>query len=318
MEYRFELALCAHLERATNWIVARQLGASVVEPGRRVMDVVGVVPGPAFDDRAQITSETIPPAVVESDLGPGRARDPADAVDAHPDRRAELIDRGVERGVLAVERRDGRRLVRQTARYPDRWVGEVVGIENKPDLGTPGALESQLRLDSRLAVFDRCVVATASHVTGAHRNRIPEEIGIWRFDPETGERTVIREPRQLSVEEPGIEIREQRRDRTDVAIVGAEAKARQRTRIAERAYGKGWRPALPACGQCEPTDDGRPRCAYFDRVIQPARECGQACPGHEPADPPPADLDALRAERTPWRRDPAGGVRRQTGLDRFG
>ena len=318
MEYRFELAMCAHLERTTDWVIGRQLGGSVADPGRRVMDVVGVVPGPAFDDRARITSETIPPVVIESELGVGRARDPAKVFDTHPDRRQRLIETARERGILTVERRDGRQMVRQTARYPDDWFRTLIGIENKPDLGRPGDLATQLRLDSRLGLFDRCVVATESHVTGAHRNRIPESVGIWRFDPDTGERTVLREPTRLSVESPGVEIRAEHGDRTDVTVVSPGAKRRRRRRIAERAYGKGWRPEPPACANCAPDDDGRPYCAHFDRVIHPGRDCGPACAGHDPAEPPAIDRERLRADRTPWRSDPDGIDSRQTGLDRFG
>lgn len=318
MEYRFEVALCAHLERTTDWVIARQLGASVAEPGSRVMDVVGVQPGPAFDDRARITSETIPPAAIEASVGVGRARDPREAFDVHPEARTELVERAVERGFYTVERRDGRRCVRQTTRYPENWFGDLVGIENKPDLGRPGDLDRQLLLDSRLGLFDRVILATASHVTGAHENRVPDPIGIWRFDPDTGERTVVRKPTRLSVHEPGIEPRESHPDRTDVAVVPPSAKHRQRVRIAERAYGKGWRPKLPACDNCRATDDGRPFCSYFNRVIDPARECGADCPGHDPADPPDTEADRLRDRLTPWRRDPSGVVSRQTGLDRFG
>ena len=318
MEYAFELALCAELEAATDWIVARQLGGTVAEPGRRVVDVVGVEPGPSFDERARITSETIPPTAVEADVGAGRAREPSEVFDTHPETRAEAIERAVDCGFFTVERRGGRERVRQTTRYPDDWFGELVAIENKPDLGTPGALERQLRVDTRLALFDRAVLATASHVTGAHRNRIPDAVGIWRFDPDTGERTVVREATRLPVGEPGVEIRAEHAERTDVAVVDPAAKRRQRRRVAERAYGKGWRPEPPACDRCEPTPDGRPHCGHFDRVVEPNRECGADCPGFVAADPPELNRDAIRARRTPWRRDPDGTATRQSGLDRFG
>jgi hypothetical protein len=65
------------------------------------------------------------------------------------------------------------------------------------------------------------------------------------------------------------------------------------------------------------TDDGRPRCGWFDRVVDPGRECGPDCPGHDSGPRPAVDADDLRAARTPWRRDPPGVVRRQSGLDRF-
>jgi hypothetical protein len=162
-------------------------------------------------------------------------------------------------------------------------------------------------------------VATASHVTRAHLNRIPESVGVWRFDPDSGEREVVRDPDPLPVDEAGIEVVAERPGRTDVALVDAAAKRRIRRRVAERAYGKGWRPSsYPACTHCEPTDDGRPHCAEFDRVVHPADDCGASCPARDPADPPAVDVDALRDDRTPWVHDPEGTTRRQAGLDRFG
>jgi len=86
------------------------------------------------------------------------------------------------------------------------------------------------------------VLATASYVTRAHLNRIPEAVGVWRFDPDTGEREVVRESTPFEPDAPGVEIREERALQTDVALVDPAAKARKRRRIAERAYGKGWRP----------------------------------------------------------------------------
>ena len=80
-EFGFELALCAHLERGDR-IVARQLGAHV--HGRRIADTVLVDPGPDFEARASITSETIPDPLIAADAGPGRARDWTDALAVHP------------------------------------------------------------------------------------------------------------------------------------------------------------------------------------------------------------------------------------------
>jgi len=327
-EYAFELALCAHLERSHEWVLGRQLGASVADPGARVVDVCAVVPGPEFDRRTAITDGTIPPRAVESDVGPGRAVDPVDAFDCAPARARSLADRAVEAGFFEAEHRGSRRLVRATARYPD-WIDRLVGIENKPDLGRPGDLQRQLRRDVSLGLFDRVVLATESYVTGAHLNRIPEEVGVWRF--EAGSRsgegtasadatlTVVREPTPLDPGAPGVEPVTDRPLRTDVTVVSPSAKARKRRAVAERAYGKGWRPReYPGCASMCPTDDGRPRCAAFDRVVDPASDCGESCPAFDPADPPTVDRAALRAERTPWVADPDGVVRRQAGLDRFG
>jgi hypothetical protein len=316
-EFAFELSLCAHLERAREAVVSRQLGAHVHD--RRVIDTVLVAPGPGFETRAAITPETIPGPAIESDVGPGRARFVGDAFDCRPERAQAVVEQAVEIGFFDRERRDGRTYVRQAARYPDDWVGKLVGIENKPDLGRPGALETQLLTDVHLALLDEVVLATASHVTGAHLNRIPEAVGVWEFDPATGERTVVREPSPLPTEGWGVEIRERQPGRTAIETVTPAEKARARRRLAERAYGKGWRTYdLPACARVDPDDDGLPRCPWKGRVVRPATDCGPACGGHEPADPPEAPTDELRAGRTPWEPDPEGQSRRQVGLDRYG
>jgi hypothetical protein len=314
-EYAFELALCAHLERTREWVLGRQLGASVADPGARVVDVCAVVPGPEFDRRAAITSETIPPRAVESDVGPGRAVDPVAAVDCAPARARSLADRAVEVGYFEAERRGSRRHVRATTRYPD-WIGGLVGIENKPDLGRPGDLKRQLRRDVSLGLFDRSILATESYVTGAHLNRIPDDVGVWRFTDDG--LTVVRDPTPLDPTAPGIEPLTDHPLRTDVAVVDPEAKARKRRAIAERAYGKGWRPReYPGCASMCPTDDGRPYCTAFDRVVDPGSDCGASCPAFEAADPPAVDRETLRDARTPWVADPEGVTRRQAGLDRF-
>ena len=313
-EYAFELALCAHLERTREWVLGRQIGASVADPGSRVVDVCAVVPGREFDRRAAITSETIPPRAVESDVGPGRAVDPASAFDCAPDHARRVADRAVEVGFFEAERRGSRRHVRATARYPD-WFGRLIGIENKPDLGRPGDLRRQLRRDASLGLFDVSILATESYVTGAHLNRIPDAVGVWRFVD--GDLTVVREPTPLDPAAPGVEPLADHPLRTDVAVVSAAEKARKRRAVAERVYGKGWRPDYPGCDAMCPTDDGRPYCAAFDRIVDPASECGDACSRYAPADPPGVDPAALRDDRTPWVADPEGLTRRQAGLDRF-
>ena len=315
-EYGFELALSARLERERAAIVSRQLGGGVA--GRRVLDTVVVEPGPAFADRAAITGETIPPAAIEGSVGTGEARFWKRAVDCHPERVREVVDRAVEVGFFERERRSGREYVRQTARYPDDWFGPILAVENKPDLDRPGALETQLLTDVHLALVDRVVLATASHVTGAHLNRVPDPVGVWQFDPETGEREVVRQPTPLPTEAAGVEIIERTPARTDVHIATAAEKARRRRRLAERAYGKGWRTYdLPACARVAPDDDGLPYCPWKNRVVRPATDCGADCAGHDPADPPADETPRLREVRTPWVADPDGRSRTQVGLDRF-
>ncbi|WP_255150967.1 DUF5787 family protein [Halorarius halobius] len=309
-EFDFELAVCAHLEREGR-LVARQLAGGV--HGSRVMDVVVVEPGPSFDERTRLTPETIPPALLESDIGPGRARRPATLV-GDSDRARALVERGVEVGYLQRERRDGQKRVRATARYPDDWFGGLVGIENKPELGRPGDLRLQLRKDVSLALFDRVVLATLSHVTGAHLNRIPDEVGVWRVDPPEGYE-VLREPTPLATDEPGIEVVDTHPERADVRPVTAGEKRRYRRRVAERAYGKGWRVPFPDCPAVEDRPvagvPGLPYCTRQERYVRPADACD--CEGSGPE----VDTRTLRAAHSPWVRDPEGTARRQAALDRF-
>ena len=337
-EFAFELALCAHLE-APDRIVGRQLGAAV--HGRRVADVVCVEPGAEFDRRAAITPETIPPLAVESAVGPGTARPVADAFDCHPERARAVAERAVELGFFERERSGSSAAVRQTVRYPD-WFDSLVGIENKPDLDRPSDLRDQLRVDVSLGLFDEVVLATETYVTGAHLNRLPDEVGVWRFDPETGEREVVREADTLDTDGPGIELLDREPGRANVRPVTVAEKRRQRHRIAERAYGKGWRTYdLPNCGRCVPeaaelperSEAGLPWCDWADELVRPVTDCGPDCPGYEradaeaEADADQAEADAderendetatVRARRSAWEPDPAGVARRQAGLDRF-
>ncbi|WP_290811133.1 DUF5787 family protein [Halovivax sp.] len=253
-EFAFELELCAALEERRDAIVARQLGASVADPGGRILDVALVEPGPAFGQRTSMTAAAVPDAAIEADVGPGRWTYWKDAFDCHPERARSAADRAVEIEFFERERRRGREYVRQVARYPD-WIGRIVGIENKPDLRSPGDLVDQLRTDVSLALVDEAVLATESYVTGAHLNRIPEEVGVWRIQRGGGELPeieIVREPTPLAVDEPGIEPLAARPGRTDIGVVSAAEKARARRRLAERAYGKGWRTyEVPACGACE-------------------------------------------------------------------
>lgn len=314
-EFAFELALCAFLEDHEESVISRQLGTAV--HGRRVMDIVCVDPGPEFDERRAITAETIPPRAIESPVGVGTARHWPDVYDGHPERGEEICEHAVDCGFFERERHGSRSYVRQSVRYPD-WYGTLRGIENKPDLDRPGALETQLLTDVKLGLLDEVVLATTSYVTGAHRNRIPDPVGIWRFDPETEDREVLREPQQLPVSRPGVEIIDRAGARAEVEIVTPDELERQRRRVAERAYGKGWRTyELPACGQISPDERGLPHCPWNGRLVDPATDCGPACPGHEPAETPDVDLDELRDDRSVWQADPEGRQRTQSGLDRF-
>ncbi|MGA9399833.1 DUF5787 family protein [Haladaptatus sp.] len=316
-EFPFELKLCTHLEATTERIIARQIGAGVHAPSNRVIDVLCVEPGPEFAARTELTSERIPAAAIESDVGVGEACYWRDAFDTSSEYAREVVERAVEIGFYERERRGGREYVRQVARYPD-WFGRLIGIENKPDLAAPGDLETQLRKDVSLALVDEVILATESYVTRAHLNRIPETVGVWRFDAEAARVEVVREPTPLDSEGAGTELIDTHVGRTDVRVASAASKEKRRRRMAERAYGKGWRSYdLPGCAAVESHSGGVPYCGWKDRVVNPAN-CGSDCPGHDPADPPTVDWEAERDDRTPWVADPTGRTRRQSGLDRFG
>jgi hypothetical protein len=312
--------LCDVLETPDR-VVSRQLGAHV--HGRRIADTVLLEPGPDFDDRASITDETIPDRAIAADVGVGRARDVREVFDGmRPERAQSLVDHCVEIGFFERERRGGRSYVRQTARYPDSWFDRLVGIENKPALDRPGDLYSQLRRDVALGLFDEVVLATNTYVTGAHLNRIPGAVGVWRFDPDSGEREVVRESAPLDTDAGSAEIVGEHPGRTDIELVSGAEKRRARRRLAERAYGKRWRPAaLPGCGNCAPDADGRtatlPYCRWHERVVEPTAECGPDCTGYEEAEPPTVDVERERDSHSAWVREPDGRARRQAGLDRF-
>jgi hypothetical protein len=329
-EYDFELRLSAQLERdglpglpqiAADGLLARQLGTSVVGSGARIMDLVYVAPGPDFARRVDLSPDTIPPLAIESDIEVGSPRSVAKSIDAPPEIASQVAERAAEVGFFEVSRQGGQTVARQAARYPD-WVSALVGIENKPDLGTPGDLAAQLRRDVSLQVLDAVILATASHVTRAHRHRLPDPVGIWRVHPDESTIEVVREPGVLDSDRPGFEIRREQPGQFDVEYVSTAAKTRQRRRIAERAYGKGWRTfEPPGCGNFESWTvagtDGLPGCSWAERLVEPAAECGSDCPGFESAPKPDLESEAERARRTPWEPDPPGTARYQAFLDRF-
>lgn len=315
-EYAFELALCAELETSSDGIIARQLGTGVHAPGNRVMDIVLVEPGPAFAHRIGITPEAIPEPAIAAAVGPGRARHwkrAFDTLDMHPEAVRRIIDRAIDVGFFEGERRNGRQYIRQTTRYPD-WFSGLTGIENKPDLGSPGDLEIQLRTDVSLGVLDRVVLATTSYVTGAHLNRIPDSVGVWRYQP-GGDIEIIRPAQGVATDDYGIEILDTHTGRTDIAIITPAQKERCRRRVAERAYAKGWQPArYPPCARLDPTWGGVPQCTFYEKIVH-HRKCGPDCPGFTAGEP--ADRRSLREANSPWCGSVVGTARRQAGLDAF-
>ncbi|MFB6312260.1 MAG: DUF5787 family protein, partial [Salinirussus sp.] len=190
--------------------------------------------------------------------------------------------------------------------------------ECKPDLDNPGALDTQLLTDVRLGLLDRVVLVTATHVTGAHLNRLPDAVGVWTFDHAAGDLSVLREAEPLPVDEPGIEIMERSAGQTAIRVAAADEITRQRRRLAERAYGSGWRPSdIPGCARADPDPDGIVHCSWKDRIVRPGAECGSGCEGFQSAAPEPVDRTSRRAACSAWEPDPPGWRRTQTTLDRF-
>lgn len=317
-EFAFELALCSHLETATEWVISRQLGAAVVHPGRRIIDICGVIPGSSFDTRSMITDERIPERAIAGPAGVGTSVRRSDAIDGSPQTTEAAIEQALAADFFTIEHQNGQEHIRQTTRYPTGWFDQIIGIENKPDLKRPGELTRQLQVDISLGLFDAVILATKTHVTRAHLNRIPDAVGVWQFDPDTADRTIIKQSTELATGTPGIELGSDQSDHTEIHPVSSEEKARARRRVAERAYGKGWRNyPLPSCAHAETQPDGRPYCAEFNCVINPAQSCDTECPAYTHAEPPRCNSDELRDERSPWHSDPPGVRHRQSGLDRF-
>ncbi|GGL49413.1 DUF5787 family protein [Halocalculus aciditolerans] len=330
-EFAFELRLCGWLEDREEGVVARQLGTSVEGRGNRILDVLLVRPGPEFDARTRLPPGEIPLAAIESDAGVGEWTPVTDAVPGPPERARRVAERAADVGYLELERKGGEAVVRRVARYPGEWFGDLVGVENKPDLGRPGDLAFQLRHDVALGLLDEVWLATESYVTGAHLNRIPDAVGVARVDADAlaagGEDAeeaveVVREATPLDTAGAGVEVLDERPTETAIETVDGAAKARARRRLAERAYGKGWRTyGFPDCAEVERAASGSasalPYCAWKDRLVDAASECGPDCPGHDASETQHPDLDAERAAATPWNPTPAVRTRTQSRLDRW-
>ncbi len=320
-EYAFELRLCATLETQTAGVVARQVGAGVANAARRVLDIVVIEPGPAFERRCQLSANAIPPAAIACDVGVGRWRQWPRDVDVSSAAAEHVLDRAVRAGFFEQERRGGKTYVRQTVRYP-AWIGHVTAIENKPDLRSPGEMIDQLRYDVCLRLVDEVILATESYVTRAHLNRLPDAVGVWRVQSSDDAVSieVIREPTPLDRCGWGIEIRSTTPTSTEIRSISPQAKRSARIRLAERAYGKGWRPTFPGCARVRPHTVAEtpclPHCDWKDRVVDPGG-CGPACDGHDPADPPVIEDSKARDRRTGWRACPVGFATEQADLTMF-
>lgn len=213
----------------------------------------------------------------------------------------EAVHRAGERGVAEVRQgSDGRIELRRIANYPD-WVDRVIAIENKPDLdaSAAAALADQLDYDVALGLADEvwlATKATGERVEPALLADQPVEAGVLVFDGDRSPR-VRWHPASLAVGSPGTRIV----DRPDQSAhdhsaarfdyVKTGTKARQRLRIAERVYGRGWRSYV---------DTMRPDCRHFSaqrgrwgwrpfcrakKRSQRAAECAGSCSDFEPEPP---------------------------------
>ncbi|MFC7166540.1 DUF5787 family protein [Halospeciosus flavus] len=296
-EFGFELRFCAWAERAwdahadsDDFVVARQLGTR----GRRWDTVIVESTPEALRERAALGADTLDP-----DLQFLAEHAPAEWAwyrDALPDPGypwryvRQAIHRGAARGVVEKRRNGNRIQIRRVGPYPD-WVERLVAVEHKPDLDASAArdLADQLERDVALGLADEvwlATEATGARVEPALLEEMPVEVGILVFDPVAGDVEVVWYPRSLDPDAPGERVRGGESESVD-----ADRKAELRARIAERAYGRGWRHYV---------DNVRPDCRHFhlrraDTGYVPAcgakgceqseSECGSSCPEFEPEPP---------------------------------
>jgi hypothetical protein len=126
-----------------------------VNPGRRIIDICGVVPGSSFDTRSMITDERIPERAIAGPAGVGTSVRRSDAVDASPQTTKAVIEQALAADFFTIEHHNGYEHIRQTTRYPTEWFDRIIGIENKPDLKRPGELTRQLQVDISLGLLMR-------------------------------------------------------------------------------------------------------------------------------------------------------------------
>lgn len=309
-EFGFELRFCAWADR--HWppdsetdstcIVGRQVGTQ----HRRWDTVVVETTTDALDRRAQFGEETL-----DSDLLHVVQHAPEDWAwyqDALPKPRypwryvREAVHRADDRNILDTRRAGNRIEIRRIAPYPD-WVDRLVAIEHKPDLTASAAraLTDQLQRDVAIGLADEvwlATVATGDRVEPALLADIPVEAGVLIVDGEDPITTSVKwHPRSLEVTEPGTKIVDRPgggdhdQSATRFEYVDAAEKAKRRTELAERVYGRGWRSYIETMrSDCrhftvERSGDGFvPYCLAKDRE-QHARECSGSCPEFEPEPP---------------------------------
>lgn len=296
-EFGFELRFCAWAERAWTaytsadaYVVARQLGTQ-----RRRWDTVIVESSPdKLRERAVLGERTLDP-----DLRFLAEHAPAEWAwyrDALPDPGypwryvRQAIHRGAARGVVEKRRNGSRIQIRRVGPYPE-WVDRLVAVEHKPDLDASAArdLADQLERDVALGLADEvwlATEATGARVEPALLEEMPVEVGILVFDPDTGDAEVVWHPRALAPDEPG-----ERVGGGEAETVDSARKAELRARIAERAYGRGWRRYVdnmrPDCRHFHLRRDGAgyvPACGARGWE-QTESACGSSCDDFEPEPP---------------------------------
>ncbi|XVH31054.1 DUF5787 family protein [Haloferacaceae archaeon DSL9] len=305
-EFTFELLACRWAElswppsgdRETTHIVARQLGTK-----RRRWDTVVV----EADADALARRERFGEDELDADLlflvrhAPDEWAWYRDALPhpGYPWRYVrEAIHRASDRGVLDTRRRGNRIEIRSTAPYPD-WVRRIIAIENKPDLNASAAraLQDQLEHDISSGLADEVWLATRrtdAAVEPALLEAMPVEVGVVTLDFERGvtpaSGSVAWHPTRTGT------------DRT-------ETQEATRRKLAERAYGRGWRryheTMRPDCRHFELRRAGRgllPWCAAKGRS-QTAAACSWSCSAFEPEPP------AWRTRGWPIDGGPGNGIK---------
>ncbi|QLC33863.1 hypothetical protein EFA46_006500 [Halarchaeum sp. CBA1220] len=329
-EFGFELRVCAWAER--HWtpaepdsrvLVARQLGTQ-----RRRWDTVIVEADPeGVRTRAALGERELDPELLSlARHAPGEWTYYRDAL-PDPDYGwryvREAVHRASARGVLEERKRSNRIEIRRVAPYPD-WVRRIVAVENKPDLDASAArdLAAQLERDVALGLADEVWVATRADETRALVTEMPTAAGVLTFGGET-EATVAWHPRSLDPDATGVRVTAHG-DPTEFEYVPPEEKRETRRRVAERAYGRGWRSYVETMRpDCRAFDLRRaaegyvPYCHAKERE-QTAAECAGSCAEFSPEPPgwrqrgwpieggPGQAVQRLLAERRRRRRTDAG------------
>lgn len=209
----------------------------------------------------------------------------------------EAVHRAAGRDLIEKRKRGRRIQIRRKRPYPD-WVRRIIAIENKPDLDASAAraLSDQLEHDVTTALADEVWLATTrtgQRVEPALLEDFPVDVGVLTFDLDAAESGSERGPGlAIGADDATVDwYPSSLPTGKDGDRFSAREKQLRRQRIAERAYGKGWRSfrdtMRPDCRHFELERAGRallPTCAAKGRC-QSAAECSGSCPEFEPEPP---------------------------------